>query len=158
MKKTLIRKTLFLSIALLIIGLFSSCSSKKEQTAGQTAEPPVQTAVEADPLKNKGIGPISEIVLGPIDSAMVAEGKILFDQLCVACHKANEDSEGPAPAGILERRTPEWVMNMIMNPEEMTEKDPIAKKLRFERNDATMADHNISEEEARKILEYFRTL
>ena len=63
---------------------------------------------------------------------------------------------GPALAGVTERRTPEWIMNMIMNPEEMVEKDPAAKALLAEYL-APMANQNITEEEARAILEFFRT-
>ncbi len=49
-------------------------------------------------------------------------------------------------------------MNMILNPEEMVFKDPIAKKLLAEYNFAPMANQNLTEDQARKILEYFRTL
>jgi hypothetical protein len=49
-------------------------------------------------------------------------------------------------------------MNMILNPEEMIQKDPIAKKLLVESNLAPMANQHLTEAEARKILEYFRTL
>ena len=45
---------------------------------------------------------------------------------------------------------------MIMNPEEMVEKDPAAKALLAEYL-APMANQNITEEEARAILEFFRT-
>ena len=31
-------------------------------------------------------------------------------------------------------RTPEWIMNMILNPTEMVEKDPLAKELLVEFN------------------------
>ena len=65
---------------------------------------------------------------------------------------------GPAPKDILERRSPEWVLNMILNPVEMLEKDPIAKQLLIEANGVPMANQNVSEEDAKKILEYFRTL
>jgi hypothetical protein len=48
-------------------------------------------------------------------------------------------------------------MNMILNPEEMVQKDPIAKQLLVEYNGAPMANQNLTEDEARAILEYFRT-
>jgi hypothetical protein len=48
-------------------------------------------------------------------------------------------------------------MNMILNPEEMVNKDPIAKEL-LDRYLSPMADQNLTEEEARKVLEYFRTI
>lgn len=112
-----------------------------------------------DPMSSKGIGPIKEVTLAEtIDQGMVAEGKALFDKNCAACHKPDKKYIGPAPKGVLDRRTPEWVMNMIMNPTEMVQKDPIAKQVLAEANGAIMADQNIQEEDARKILEYFRTL
>ena len=63
---------------------------------------------------------------------------------------------GPALSGVTERRSPEWVMNMIMNPVEMIKKDPIAKKLLVEHNMAVMANQNVSKEDTRAIYEYFR--
>jgi hypothetical protein len=65
---------------------------------------------------------------------------------------------GPAPNGILERRSPEWVMNMILNPEKMVKEDPLAKDLLEEYNGSPMVSQNVTRDEARAILEYFRTL
>ena len=62
------------------------------------------------------------------------------------------------PKGILDRRSPEWVMNMILNPDVMVQEDPLARDLLMEFNGSPMANQNLSEEEARAILEYFRTL
>lgn len=148
--------SIILSICILNFILISCGGSKSESSS---APPPTSmVAEEVNPLTNKGIGPIESVVLGPLDQAMAEEGKVLFEQLCTACHKPLKKFIGPAPAGILERRSAEWVMNMIMNPEEMTQKDPIAKQLLIDHNGAPMANQNVSEEEARKILEYFRTL
>ena len=61
-------------------------------------------------------------------------------------------------AGILERRTPEWTMNMILNPEEMVKVDPVAMSLFQEYMYVPMANQSLTEEEARSIVEYFRTL
>jgi hypothetical protein len=49
-------------------------------------------------------------------------------------------------------------MNMILNPEVMIKKDPIAKKLLDEFDGAPMANQNLTEDQARQVLEYFRTL
>ena len=65
---------------------------------------------------------------------------------------------GPPQAGVLDRRTPEWVMNMIINPSEMIKKDPTARHLLKEYNNVPMTEQGVTEEEARKILEYFRTM
>ena len=108
---------------------------------------------------NKGIGPVSEIVFdNEINQNQAQSGKKLFNQLCTSCHMINEESIGPAIEGILDRRSPEWIMNMILNPTEMLEKDPIAKKLLIEYNNEYMYNQNLIEDEAREIIEYFRTL
>lgn len=130
--------------------------SKKEEvkkTESTTA------SVDMNDMSNKGIGPIKNLDLPDnIDQSMAEKGKLIFDAKCMACHKPNKKFIGPAPAGVLERRSPEWVMNMILNPEEMLRKDPIAKQLLIDHNGSPMANQNITEEEARQLLEYFRTL
>jgi len=65
---------------------------------------------------------------------------------------------GPAMKGIYERRSPEWVMNMILNPTEMLKQDPIAIALLKEYNNVLMLNQNLTNEEARSIAEYLRTL
>jgi hypothetical protein len=65
---------------------------------------------------------------------------------------------GPAMSGLYERRSPEWVMNMLLNPTEMLKQDPIASALLKEYNNVMMLNQNLSEEEARAISEYLRTL
>lgn len=110
-------------------------------------------------LVNRGIGPIKSVTLGDeIDQEMAAKGKEVYNLNCTACHKTDKKFIGPAPKGILERRTPEWVMNMIMDPEGMTQNDPLAKDLLIEFNGSPMANQNMSEEQTRQMLEYFRTL
>jgi mono/diheme cytochrome c family protein len=108
---------------------------------------------------NKGIGPVSKIVFDDeINQNLANSGKKLFNQLCTSCHMVKEESVGPAIKGILERRSPEWIMNMILNPTEMLQEDPIAKKLLAEYNNEYMYNQNLIEDEAREIIEYFRTL
>jgi mono/diheme cytochrome c family protein len=104
-----------------------------------------------------GIGPVSGIQLGAINQAMATEGAEIFKNKCSSCHKPTQKYVGPAPLGVLDRRKPEWIMNMILNPEEMVEKDPVAKEL-LTRYLAPMANQNLTQEQARKVLEYFRTL
>ena len=142
--------------------LMASCGGGSEGAAVEKEAVPAPAAKEAsvaetDPMKNKGIGPVTEVHLEAIDEAMVADGKTIFESKCSACHKIEERYIGPAIKGVTERRTAEWIMNMILNPEQMVKEDPIAKKLLAEYM-APMADQNLSEDEARKVLEYFRTL
>ncbi len=105
-----------------------------------------------------GIGPVTEVVeLGELDPQMAAEGKEIFRNKCSACHKPTERYIGPAPEGVLERRTPAYVMNMILNPDEMTKKHPEARKL-LQEYMSPMPFQNVSKEEARALVEYFRTI
>ncbi|MEM1324336.1 MAG: cytochrome c [Bacteroidota bacterium] len=110
-------------------------------------------------LENKGIGPIDSVHIGAvIDAELASEGKALYEQKCNACHKVGTTFIGPPPNGILKRRTPEWVMNMILNTEEMIQKDSLAQALFMEFNGQLMTNQNVTEQEARAMLEYFRTL
>ena len=132
----------------------SQTTEKKADTKKATTKPS-----ETIDLTNKGVGPITSLTLpAEIDQAMVTKGADVYKKMCTACHKVGKKFIGPAPNGVLKRRTPEWVMNMILNPEEMVSKDPLAKSLLMEFNGAPMANQNLTEEDARAVLEYFRTL
>jgi mono/diheme cytochrome c family protein len=141
--------------------LWMGCGSSDQGSAtNDNAESSDATAekAEAEPEgPNKGIGPIINVELGDLDPAMADAGKEIFEANCTTCHKVEDKYIGPPMAGVMDKRTPEWVMNMMLNPEEMVQKDPDAKKLLAEFI-APMANQNLTEEEARKILEYFRTL
>jgi mono/diheme cytochrome c family protein len=165
MKTTL--KLMMVLFVTLLIGCGSKEEKKKEPINYGRKEAPVkkETAKEKSipasktiALDNKGIGPIKSITLGDIDTAMAAKGEEVFKKMCTACHRPNKKFIGPAPEGILKRRSPEWVMNMILNPEQMVKEDPLAKALLIEFNGSPMANQNLTESEARSVLEYFRTL
>ena len=112
-----------------------------------------------DALENKGVGPIINVILeDKVNISMANSGEKLFNQLCTSCHIINEDYIGPAMSGILDRRSPEWIMNMILNPIQMLEEDPIAIELLEKYNFEYMENRDLLEEEAREILEYFRLL
>ena len=106
-------------------------------------------------LKSKGVGPIKQVELGAIDPKRAALGQRVFQSKCSACHKMEERYVGPAVAGVTLRRTPEWILNMILNPVEMTQKDPIAQEL-LATYLTQMTYQNVSEDEAKAVLEYFR--
>ncbi len=153
-----------LSLALIIV----SCGEKKEEkkddgfeinrTKQQNPKEEVSEGVPVD-LNNKGIGPITSMEFGDeIDADLAARGEAKFNTICVACHMVDQRMIGPAMKGIYERRSPEWVMNMILNPDGMLKEDPIAKALLKEYNNAIMLNQNLTEEEARAVAEYLRTL
>ena len=103
-----------------------------------------------------GYGPITKVALGPIDQALADKGKSTFEVKCTACHKIETRYVAPKLGGVTKRRTPEFIMNMILNPAEMVQKNPETKKLLAEYNVA-MTFQNVTKDDARAILEYFRT-
>lgn len=131
---------------------------KKEPAKSEASSDEVP-ASERITLDNKGVGEVKDMPLGDeIDQEMVARGAELFKTNCTACHKVDKRFIGPSPKGILNRRSPEWIMNMILDPQLMVEQDRCAKDLLIEFNGAAMANQSITLDEARDILEYFRTL
>ena len=161
-------------LTLLLVAFLISCGgeekkkpSSKTKTVKKAAVKKSTSATKAKKvtgsedlidLSNKGIGPIKSITLGEIDQSMADNGQKLFKSKCSSCHKTTKRFIGPNPTGIMERRSPEWIMNMILNPEEMVQKDPIAKQLLIKFNGSPMANQNLTKDETRAVLEYFRTL
>lgn len=163
-------------LTVLTVSLFMSCGDgEKKENSSTDKSAPIERAAPAEKAKtsnadatpaskridltSKGIGPVKSLNLpAEIDQEMAARGEALYKMNCTACHKAEKKFIGPAPKGVLERRTPEWVMNMILNPDEMTQKDPLAKDLLAEFNGSPMANQHLTETQAREILEFFRTL
>lgn len=139
-------------LTVVVITLFS-CGGKTTTTEVKLEE----SAVSADPMSDKGIGPITSVdISAEVIPTMATEGESVYNAKCTACHKMGKRYIGPDLVGVTTRRTPEWIMNMILNPEEMLAKNEIAKKLMAEYN-APMANQNLTEAEARSILEFFRT-
>lgn len=129
--------------------MYSIIFCKKEETKNSTEKKQTSSY-------NMGVGPIqSKIELGSIDANLVEKGQKLFNEKCTACHKMEERYVGPQLRGITKKRTPEWIMNMILDPIKMTQEDPDAKALLAEYL-TQMTNQNVSQEDARAILEYFR--
>ncbi len=144
--------------------LLMSCGDQKEKKDGfqmnrskQEVTTQENKGVPID-MSNKGIGPVKEVALGEIDEELSDMGMELFDGMCMACHMIDSKMIGPAIKGVTQRRSPEWIMNFIINPTEMLKKDPIAIALLKEANNAQMTELGMNEEDARALLEYFRRI
>ena len=96
---------------------------------------------------------IGVVVESPL--AIEVEGVETYTLLCSACHKMDERYVGPALRDITERRTPEFVMNMMLNPEGMVAEHPEVRAL-LAQYAVPMANQNLTEEQARAVLEYLR--
>ena len=62
---------------------------------------------------------------------------------------------GPPLGDVLGHRTPTYVMNMILNPQEMYERHPAAKQMLAEYL-SYMPNQGLTAEEARAVVEYLR--
>lgn len=159
------RKTVMITrffLALIMLSFITiSCGDNKEQDPSNFSNNkklfPKNAASDLTPFElENGIGPVKQKMdLAPIDPRLVKQGKEIFETKCSACHKLDERYVGPAQRDVIERRTPEYIMNFMLNPEENYKKHPEAKKMLAEYM-TQMPNQNISFDEARAILDYFR--
>ncbi|HEX9893688.1 MAG TPA: cytochrome c [Gemmatimonadales bacterium] len=135
--------------------LLGSCGGK--EAAPAAAQPP-EAAAGLSPFElEHGIGPITAPVqLGAVDESMAAAGQVVFEQKCSACHKMEEKYVGPALGEVTERRSAAFILNIILNPQEMIERHPVVKQLVAEHL-TFMPNQGVSQDEARQVLEYLRT-
>ncbi len=121
----------------------------KAPSAGATTAPaaPAPGLITADQVK-----------LGDIDPGRVKKGEEIYDVKCQACHSTGTNRVvGPGWKGMLEQRKPEWIMNMIVHTDAMLETDPEAQAM-LEECLVRMPNQNLSEDDARDVLEFIRTL
>lgn len=103
----------------------------------------------------EGIGPIEKLELNPINDSLMKHGKAIFDQKCNKCHTMEYKNTGPDISDILWAKKPEWVMNFLLNKDEMLLKDSFAIKTQLEyQTKCNLTVEN--KEEALAILEYLR--
>lgn len=142
--------------ALLMLALsFFACTSKEQaQQAAKQSPSPMDVAKEQPEVHGTEIKSVT--LSKPLNAEWVASGKGIYETKCAACHRLSGDRlVGPTWAGITQRRKPEWIMNMITNVEMMLETDPEAQK-QLEQCLVRMPNQNVSEPDARKILEFMR--
>ena len=143
-----------LTMAMVFTLLLLGCPSPEENDAPDDIEE--ATGLSQWELEH-GIGPITESLEldEEIDEDLAAQGDDLYATLCESCHRMEARFVGPPLGKILEARTPEFVMNFMLNPQEMIREHPIGQELLAEYM-VEMPYQNVSEEEARAILEYLR--
>lgn len=149
------------SILTLIVSVFflAACSSGEQKNGTDSSSS--SSSSSANGLtqfqEKHGIGPYTEeISLGEIDQSMVTEGDKIFEQNCSACHKIDERYVGPELGNVLNRRSATFVMNMILNPDGMVKKHPEVKAM-LAQYYTPMPNQNLSQDQARAVLEYLRS-
>lgn len=152
-KSKLLLIPIFLLVLLFVIPSCGGDSNSDKQPANKN-----NTSGLPDWEFENGFGPIKKkLYLMPVDNAMANEGQKIFESKCAACHKLDERYVGPAQRDVLKRVSPEFFMNMVLNPEENINKHPHTKQM-LAQYMQKMTNQNINLEDARKLLEYFRLL
>ncbi len=147
--------SLFFATALLL--LWSCGGNSNEQQGDENETQTENTTADEQPVDDgQGVGKFKDITLGAINHDMAVKGKAVFEEKCYACHRVTSQKiVGPGLAGVTTKQKPAWILNMITNPVEMTHKDPTAKKL-LEEHLTQMTFQDVSDEQAKEILEYLR--
>jgi cytochrome c2 len=135
---------------------YVACNSNSDKGSGSTDSTTNNTS-NNEGVDPKGIGKFKDVKLThPLDENMVASGKNIYELKCQSCHKLTDERiVGPGWKGVTDRRTPEWIMNFITNVDEMIAKDTAAQKM-LEVCLVRMPNQNMSDDDARHVLEYMR--
>jgi len=161
MKKLIISFSLIFSMALFVI----SCGGSGDKTSNansESTEPTANTGTATasgnpsyDP--NRGEGKFHDVKLGDkLDAAMAEKGEKIAELKCQSCHKMTDERlVGPGWHGVTSRHKPEWIMNFVTNTDDMIDKDPKAQAM-LEICMVRMPNQNLSDDEAREILEFMR--
>lgn len=141
-----------LALLIFLALLVFTCGNDATDSSKDSASKPAATKKVDD---GKGVGSIRNVTLNtPLDAKMVASGKAIYEMKCSPCHKLTDKRVvGPGWKGVTEQRKPEWIMNMIMNVEEMLKEDPTAKDL-LKQCLVRMPNQNLTEQDSRDILEF----
>ncbi|MFU8811485.1 MAG: c-type cytochrome [Balneolaceae bacterium] len=150
-------KSTLLSLLIITTALFlSSCNGEPTERQAEGQQEQQEQGLTPFELEH-GIGPVTErlSVGDDIDMEMMQKGKNIFEMKCEMCHNMEGRMVGPALGDVMERRSPEFVMNMILNPGEMARSHPEGEKMLREYM-TVMPYQNVQEDEARAIVEYLR--
>jgi hypothetical protein len=142
-------------VAILACSGNGETKSKKEDRTQQpsAAEPAAMLDYKIE--GSKGVGTITSFEHKAFDAQLANKGVELFVSKCAMCHSFDRTLVGPSLDAVIKRRTPEWIMNMMLDPATMLEKDGDAKALSKEYA-SPMISLGLKQEEARAILEYLR--
>ncbi|MCO5229559.1 MAG: cytochrome c [Chitinophagales bacterium] len=156
------KRNLLIALSFASFLFYVACSNETKSTSTETTEPvaeeaaPVADETPYDPTRGEGKYDESNLTLGALDKALADKGKAISNTKCTSCHKMSDERlVGPGWKGVTERRTPHWLMNFITNPDPMIDKDPEVQS-QLEICLVRMPDQNLTDDDARGILEYMR--
>ena len=146
-----------IQLAVILLSAIAFCISCREGVKEDTPQLDVQELTKDQPEVHGSELKGGDITLSnPLNVDWVATGKSIYELKCQSCHRLTEEKlVGPGWKNVTKRREPLWIMNMITNVDMMLEKDPEAQKL-LEQCLVRMPNQNITQEEARHVLEFMR--
>ena len=125
-------------------------------TSSQTGA--AETSSDYDPTRGEGKFDASNVVIDGFDAALAEKGKGIAATKCLSCHKPTDEKlVGPGWKGVTTRKTAHWIMNFVTNPDPMIDKDPEVQA-QLEICLVRMPNQNITDDEARAVLEYMRQI
>lgn len=127
--------------------LASGCSGRKSQSDAvqlPAEEIPASEAVVATPTRE-------------INAEIARRGESLFQSKgCIGCHTVGGGRlTGPDLQEVTERRSLDWFVAMVINPDSMLREDPAAREL-FAEYMTPMMNLGVIAEEAASLYEYLR--
>src|ERR1035437_2159017 len=149
-------------ILLLMFGLLSMASCGGDKASKESLASSDVTKAETDANSNydllQGEGKFKDVKVDEKLNIQSADaGSKIFQVKCFTCHKlTNEKLIGPGLLGITTRFQPSWIMNYITNTEAMLKKDPEAQAMLVKCGGVSMPNQNLSDEDARNLLEFMR--
>lgn len=139
-----------------LVAFFYSCGNVSEHNATDDKGKSFYGKDESF-YEGIGVGPIKSVQLSDtLNEEWVKKGQTIYQQKCIACHNlTTERLIGPGWKGVTLRRRPEWIMNMVINPDEMVSNDLMAQQM-MEEYKTKMLNQHLNEIDARMILEFMR--
>lgn len=152
-------KKIIILASFIVATLISGCGGNENASTGAQSNtgsggdgPP-----SYDPKRGEGKHTLESLALAnALDAGKAESGEKIAGVKCFSCHKVTEEKlVGPGWKAVTTRRTAPWIMNFITNPDPMIDKDPQAQAM-LELCLVRMPNQNLSDDEARQILEFMR--
>lgn len=143
------------------VSAFVACSStpSKEDSSAteQTTEPTASSTENPTYDPNRGEGKFTKVEVGAtLDEAMATSGEKIVNVKCASCHKMTDEKlVGPGWKGVTTRKSAEWIMNFITNPDAMIDQDP-ELQAQLEICLVRMPNQGLTDDDARQIYEFMR--
>ncbi len=100
---------------------------------------------------------VQDVKVGAFDASLAAKGEQIFKMKCIACHQYDKRLVGPPLRDVAKRRSADYIISMIISPEEMQEKNDTVKAL-VQQYMTKMTNQNVTLDDARAIYEHLREI